>query len=249
VSVTVYFRGICTHVRRDQKKTHWLGVPHRVVLANARQSKHDKPNIPDHEGTLYVDKDSVLEPLPAPTPYLQPKPGAPAHTWIIKGATVTIPSNDDALDYRGPRCIPSLPGVPDFRLDRRYVDSEQATAETVDFFFDIEKGELRDCCFGHAYGAKLCLTKAGDNPEIVIQPFGRGPESRILLKPNAKVMVRHDAEECTDDDLHHYLLHYLIGGRKLPTPTYVLDPCSKCESCMSGDVVSLGVGCSSSNFP
>ena len=252
MSVTVYFEGICTHVRKDEEKTPWLEVPHRVVLANARQSKHDRPDIPDHEGTLYVDADSVQTPLPEDTPYLKLKVGAPGgHTWNIYGATVSIPSADDPLEYCGPACMPPLAGVPDFVPDKRYLDSDQATADTVDFFFDIEKGELRDCCFGDAYGAKLHLTKAGADPSIVIRPFGRGPESRIRLKPKAKVVVRHTAARCTDDDLHHYLLHYLIGGSKLPkTTTYVLAPCRKpCPSCMPGDVVSLGVGCSSSNFP
>lgn len=248
MSVTVVFEGICTHVRKDEKLTPWLDVPHRVVLANAR-----KPGfgIPDHVGTLHIDENDLAI-VPKKRDYLEPLVGK-KYAWKILGAALSIPSRGTP-DYPNPECMLHMPPVRGFAPLRKLVSGEKVTASEVDAFFDITAGTFINCCFGEAYGATLTIEETEGNPRLVVKPFDREkPDLDIYLNPGATVTVRHTAEECTIDDRHHFLLHYLIGGA-IPkgVPLDKLVPCGKakgCVPCPKDDTVSLGIGCSSSGYP
>lgn len=247
MSVTVVFEGICTHVKKRKPQTPWLPVPHRVVLANARNPGF---GIPDHVGTLHIEKKYVLG-TPERRRYLERVPGEP-YVWKILGAALSIPCRDK-LEYPNEDCMLPMPHVEGFGVDEDLLTGKTATAKTVDAFFDITAGTFSFCCFGDAYGATLTLGETGPEPVLVIKPFSRlQRELRIRLTPNAVVEVRHTAGECSIDDRHHFLLHYLIG-RKIPKVNLdELTPCRErktCGPCLKGEVLSLGVGCSSSGYP
>jgi hypothetical protein len=249
MTVTVFFEGICTHVRRDPFVTPWLPVRHRVVLANARGPGYE---IPDHVGTLHIAERHVVG-KPQRRSYLVAAPGQ-EYTWEIHGATLTIPTKDRLRDLQR-QCMPPMPDAPGFGVSPDYVLVENVTAEKVDAFFDITGGTLRGCCIGEAYGSTLTLTRTGPQPVLEIRPFDRKKRPlSIHLTPDAVVVIRHMTREevCPNDDRRHFVLHYLIGGQVPDPDTVPLDklvPCKGCKPCRKGERRSLGVGCSASGYP
>jgi hypothetical protein len=251
-NVNVTFAGVCTNVRRDPKLTPWLSVPHRVVVVEARSEKKRGPyTIPKHD-TFFA---------------MEPMPHDPAHFsedffrfekdrqwWRIEGARLRLEHAPQELLYHGSylSCVPRLRQLDD-RATASPAVVEEANVATADCYFDISGGIVRAGTLDEkaAVGTALSVLEA---TKLIVSSFAdRHRVIEIPLSGATSMTLGHVAEECADDDEHHFLLHYAISGdSKLIGKPYAPAPGDpRCAPLLrdGGPFVSLGAGCSATDYP
>ncbi|MEA2489802.1 MAG: hypothetical protein QOH21_1594 [Acidobacteriota bacterium] len=232
MAITVHFIGVCTHLRK--KDVPGLPVPHRVFVAHARTAQDfGSGTVPAHVATLEIRP-----------------PGAPVETWDLTGVRVrVVTSAGGAVSYGGSwgKCMPSLSGHGRVKctVDPNVV--VRGTPDLADAYFDVAAGTFEAVCHGDATGAKLTID--GTAPRLLFSGLtDESPTMTRVLADGTELRLAHTEPTCTGDDNHHFSMHYLVGGKaKIPTGKKTHDVKCKCEP--DGDMVSLGPGCSNSEYP
>ena len=245
MSIRVEFIGVCTHImRKPEKGTGNLHVPHRVVLVNARKEVHfdGTGTVPAHEAKLRIrGLRGGQEILGLERTWT---------TWRIHSAMLTIaPVREDAkVEYTRNWNLPRIENLHPKKLVETTL-GPGGDPEVMVACFDVKDGIFEPVCHDKAHGAVLTVN-AGSNPRLVISPLGTpGIDTSLELNEDAEIQLLHIATEHKHDHANHFYLHYLIAGKQLPPDAQPFkDECGGGGPTLSGPI-SLGPDCSNSSYP
>jgi hypothetical protein len=244
-TLTVYFVGICTHLREFTSRE----VEHRVVLINGRGGKTINGNeIVGHEASLrYLDADG--------------KPQKES----LNGVHITVNAVDPKVVYDRSffTCIPRLtafaPSLPSLGMDA----AQGRDANLAAAYFDAAGRFVAGADANDASVAVLNVVTQ-DPPTLTLANFDGTSRPPIELPDGAEIQIENVGPgKGGGDQTHDFLLNFLVA-QNIPTdaswPTkrahcYVCrtssDPTSSCKLDVRlpfpGNTVD--VGCSNSNYP
>lgn len=186
--ITVYFVGVCTHVR-DQAP---MKGDHRVLLVNAWNGDTiNRLRIDPHEARLWLNEKQHLP---------------------LKGVSVTLNATQTGVTYDGTfeRCIErALEYAPDLdSLDQdvlRPKDSRKIAA-----LFEAG-GRYYGGVDDHGASVAKLEVVTYDPPVLTITPFGSDQSQEIELKDGAILQIENLGRKASDDHDFDFLLHYRIG--------------------------------------
>jgi hypothetical protein len=232
MAITVHFIGVCTHLRdRDVPD---LPVPHRVFMAHARtEQDYGSGKVPAHVTTLEIRP-----------------PGEPAETWDLTGVRVrVVTSSTGSVSYTNSwgTCMPRLSGHGRVTCSADAAVVVRGTRDVADAYFDVSAGTFEAVCHGKATGAKLTID--GTGPRLIVNGLTEDlPTMTRPLADGTELRVSHTDPTCAGEDKHHFSMHYLIGGKsRIPAGKKVHEVDCTCAS--DEAIVSLGPGCSNSEYP
>lgn len=231
--ITVYFVGICTHLREVVD-----GVPHRVVLVHEEQDVSiNGYRIRSHKPYFGLERGEVVS---------GELPREPRRVVLsIENGAGDPPSYDDDYDC----AIFSLQRLVDRVLPlNRGVAIQRAKPASV--YFDVANGDFTAGLIpGGATAAKLTVETAG-NPVISIAPMDGGNPSLVELTSGSVLIIQNDAGALSAHHDADFLLHYHIVESIPPDARFPEKP----PNCPGLEVFpipvnELGAGCSNSNYP
>ncbi len=248
-TITIYFVGICTHMRFIDSDLP--GLQRRVVLVNGRIPKEiNGARIPSHNPMLRIAASDLV---------LNGEPGKSQADsvieWDLRGTHVEIANGIGDLKYDATFdcCIPHLavltPDLPPPSADVVLA----ANSAKASCYFDVTHGLFRAGYIANgASTAVLTVTTMEEEPILRIRKF-RGPNSQDFhLRSGAEIALTNVGTETGDDDndflLHYETAEYVPVNAKVPTH---IPPC--CQKLAPPTVIpgsmSVGPGCSNADFP
>jgi hypothetical protein len=237
-NLTVYFVGICTHLREFTSRE----TEHRVVLINAREGKEiNGRTIVQHEATLrYLD----LERTPRHEP--------------LNGVRITIknPSTTDiAYDKSFFTCIPRLttyaPNIMSLSLDV----AKGHDPNLVAAYFDITAGRLIAGADANDASVAVLNVPTDGNPILSIETFPGHPNGQatkqILLPPDAHIQLENVGPGLGHGEgPHDFLLNLLVAQVIPPDATWPTTRADcKLDVALPFRGNTVDPGCSNSNYP
>lgn len=221
--MAIHFRfyGICTHLRKTGTD------PHRVVLVNGnRDFTHPKlKDIPRHEAKLVIGN------------------GAPE---TLRGVALRI-RTVAPLDYTGWTGVLPRADVPS--LSDEVVKNENPAEAAA--YVDIEGGTFSICCLKKAMVTTVTVNAAQVTFER--RDFGSSEWQKMELQDGMTIVISNASAGTHTEDRRHFHLHYLVGGKagvdKAKEPGKECKSLPECPNAGAGDSVSLGPGCSNSEYP
>jgi hypothetical protein len=225
--VTIYFVGVCVHLRDKVVE----GVDHRVVLINAsREEKIHQYAIDPHLAKLRIG--TVGTPAP-------------------DGALLTIPNAVlNAVEYDSTfDCIPRLADYADTLppLSDAMVRGKDKTLAAA--YFDAAGKFYAEATSGGAAIARLEVATDGP-PVLQITPFESAafPEQTVTLPNVCSIdIVNIGGPESTEHD-YDFLLNFKIFER-IPDKAWWPTEKRACPRFLRLDYGTIGPGCSNSNYP
>ncbi len=201
----VEFLGICTNII-DPDVT---GVPHRVVLINAK-----KPGvgIAPHLATLRVYTNDIVH-VSGPE---FPRPSKSCMTvFHLHGVTLTIgktAKGHPRYDHSFLRCTPKLTCLTlDLDSLSRQVVRDHRPARAA-CYFDLTGGELSARTNrGGAVRSILTTRTSTKHVKIHCTPFVKGKDpSTLTLRSGSRIVVANVPVNTCDDKTEDFLLHYRV---------------------------------------
>jgi hypothetical protein len=244
-TLTVYFVGICTHLREFTSRE----VEHRVVLVNARESKTiNEETIVAHEPSLrYTDREGTVQKMP------------------LNGVHITVNAVDPKVVYDRSffTCIPRLtayaPSLPSLGMDA----AKGRDANLAAAYFDAA-GRFVAGADGNDASVAVLNVVTQDPPTLTLTNFDGTSRPPIELPDDAEIQIENVGPgKDGGDRTHDFLLNFLVA-QNIPTdatwPTkrahcYVCRTSSAPTSSCKLDVKlpfpsnTVDVGCSNSNYP
>lgn len=230
-TLTVYFVGICTHLREFTSRE----VEHRVVLVNARESKTiNEKTIVAHEPSLrYTDRDGTVQKMP------------------LNGVHITTNAVDPnvAYDVSYFTCIPRLtPYAPDLQsLGMDMAKGRNASLAAA--YFDAAGRFLGRVDDNGASVAMLSMATQ-DPPTLRLVPFDGSDPTELQLPDDAVIQLENVGPgKDKGDGPQDFLLHFLVATGLPSKPSYPTEP-AKCPGVqLPFPSNTVDVGCSNSNYP
>lgn len=223
-TLTVRFKGICTHFTEN------VPVSHRVVLVNARNGADIfGVHIPPHIPLLSIGGSQPLGPV------------------MLAGLWIQVANPSGPLD-------PTPPEVPNLTLLMQPVQTlsvpspEYVTGqdpELVACYFDVDAGSFEIFGTGGTVDTMVKITTVGE-PVLTFTPFPGAtlpPQLSPVMPIPSDTIITLANEASMDEEKFpdaHFLLHYLTA-RDRPTVPQVPQP--------DRAVPSVAGGCSNSNYP
>lgn len=249
IDLTVHFVGICTHV-------WWEELPQftgRVVLVNATAGATiDGHIIPPHYATLRIAASDIVD-----LDGMPPGTGDPIVQWMLNGERIRIENATDAAVGKHSSfesCVPHLAdhatnlGPPDSAV----VDGSDASLTAA--IFDITGGTLHGGAnyLGGASTSYLTASTGGEDPRLLLTPFGTGVPRLLTLRAGAEITLSNIGD---DDGDYDFYLHFKTAA---DMPTGKSTPAGATENCSilkrfpktwPPGAGSVGPGCSNSTYP
>lgn len=237
-SATVYFVGICTHLREYTSRE----IEHRVVLVNARDGKEiNEKKIVGHEASLrYLDA------------------GGTHQRERLEGVRISIRNASTAGVIYTDSFFSCIPRVTAYAPGIKSLAPEVAKGHDpnlVAAYFDVAAGRFIGGADPHGAAVAVMNVSTDGDPILVIENFpghaGGKATREIVLPADAHIQIENVGPgRAQGDGPHDFLLNFLIAqsipqdatwpttraGCKLdvtlPFPSNTVDP-----------------GCSNSNYP
>lgn len=217
-SITITFRGICTHFHHG----HIPGVPHRVVLPDAAALRFGEIRMPS-KGPLQPTEATYYTLPHFPFLHRHPlfddaPPGLPLDGLPLFGATVRVVNAIEQEMRYGPDFesrIRSLRDfVPDFEPSKEVVRGERAAAHV-----DIHGGEVS--VIGYDVPIVTVRIETDGPPLLEIVPFRRvqffeNREIQFDTDDAAITIANLEIDRPDDAPQYDYILHYLNDRRGVP---------------------------------
>lgn len=246
--VTVYFGGICTHIRTPNTPQ---GVAHRVVLVNGVvNTTINEHAIASHVAAVEFSADDLL----SASNIRLPEPIDGKISWQVGGARLTIANASPVgLSYSSnwSTCIPSLTQLTPNAgsLSAQVVDaSDQLLASC---YFDVNDGVFNaGTDNSRAAIAVLQCAVDGDDPVISAESFVWGSGS-FTLRSGAAVHVTNFGSGPGKDSAYDFLLHYRVLQSIPPDARVPLGTggCPPLNVQLVPKPLDVGPGCSNSAYP
>lgn len=223
MAIQFRFYGICTHLRKTGSD------PHRVVLVNGnRDFSHPKlQDIPRHEAKLVIGNGDAE---------------------TLRGVALRI-RTAAPLDYTGWTGV--LPRVDVPSLSDEVVKNENAGEAAA--YVDIEGGTFSICCLKKAMVTTVTVNAAQVTFER--RDFRASAWQAVELQDGMTIEIINASAGAHTEDRRHFHLHYLVGGAsgvdKAKEPGKECKALPDCPRSETGarDPISLGPGCSNSEYP
>jgi hypothetical protein len=225
-SLTVYFVGLCTHL------TQWTSdaAEHRVVLINASRDRLANGKlVRRHTARLRF---SAFDTLP------------------LSGATLRVNAANAGVSYDKSfyTCIPRMKDFTNERLAPLSASmAASKNADLVSAYFDAAGRFSAGKSKSGAAIAVLNVETDGD-PKLTIDPFLGAPTVREL-PDRATIFVENVDLASTPGVDHDFLLHYKMLTHVPHDARWPLDPLPCLVLDIEDDTVTVGPGCSNSNYP
>jgi hypothetical protein len=227
-TVKINFYGICTHLLKQPEMP-----PHRVVLVNGEKPfTHAKlTSISLHYATIKVQGEAGGEqPLAGVSVSIDPVPPG---------------EKPDYTEWEGR--LPKLK-IPGGKLDPRVVREEVAFKSAA--YVDIPFGKWSTRCVQGAVVSVVTFEDLPAGTKLVLRRFGESvPYQEIDLSGDRTIDIVNASRP---DDDRHFHLHFIVGGTAgIEAATGPDKVCNDgwSEDPVSSGYVSLGPGCSNSEYP
>lgn len=250
-TITIYFIGICTHMR--EVVSALPGLRHRTVLVNGRVPREINGNpVPSHVPRLCIaPSDLMVNGVGAkdtcPEGLLE---------WDLRGARVEIANAvgeevhyEDSYDC----CIPHLAVLtPDLPPPSKEVvlagDPDKASC-----YFDASSGVFSAGYVANGAATAVLKVETRDMPIVRVHKFGGADTDEFRLRDGAEIALTNVGAELGEDDSNDFLLHYETA-QSIPANAGIpmnIAPCCKklAPSYVINPKLSVGPGCSNSDFP
>lgn len=247
----VEFLGICTNII-DREAT---GVPHRVVLVNAK-SPGDK--IAPHLATLRVYTDDIVH---ASGPQFLPPWQHHVTVFLLDGVTLTIdgtPDEPPLYDSSFLRCMPRLTCLtPDLGELSKEVVRDHRPADAA-CYFDLWSGIFS--ARSNTGGAIRSILHTETNTtevKVHCKPFEETEPSTLTVRRRARIVVANLPVNSSDDRPKDFLLHYRVAkrippDRREPNSRRCLsedEPLTRHHSLWPDGYRTTNAGCSCAEYP
>jgi hypothetical protein len=237
-SLTVYFVGICTHLREYTSRE----TEHRVVLINARGGKEiNKKTIVGHEASLrYLDLKL--------TPQHEPLHGV---RITVKNATTTNLAYDNSFFTCIPRVTAYAPGIMSLSLDV----AKGHDPNLVAAYFDVTAGRFIAGYDSNDASVAVLNVPTDGPPILTIENFPTHPDGpstkEIHLPPDAHIQLENVGPGRAQGDApHDFLLNFLIAQTIPPDATWPTTRANcKLQFSLPFESNTVDPGCSNSNYP
>jgi hypothetical protein len=237
-SLTVYFAGICTHLREFTSGE----VEHRVVLVEARGEREvSGETIVGHEASLH---------------YFRVEDGAPMKRTLdgVQIKVLNAVGTDIVYESVYFRAIPRLTAyAPTMRsLSRAVVRGHDPKLAAA--YFDAS-GTMAAGLDKNGASVAVLRVETNGQPVLRIENFSLHPDGPLVddisLPDKSKIQIENVGPGVAKGDRHHdFLLHCLVAEPLPSSPTWPMAPAA-CEVKLDLPFTSNTVdpGCSNSNYP
>lgn len=236
--VTIYFFGICTHIKEV------TGVPHRVVLIhedhtvriNGFDIRSHRPSIQLVTGTLLSGE----------------LPSLGRQILSVANAGEGAPSYDDLYQC----AIPSLQKLSG-EVDLLQLNTEVAIDRQLPAiaYFDVHQGCFSAVRASHGATAAMLTVETTGNPTLTVTSMdGNGDPVQFELSSGAVLAIRNEADGPENHIDADFLLHYKVTtsippGSPFPTMPIECDGLPPLPIADASFGFDLGPGCSNSHYP
>ena len=247
-TITVRFKGICTHVLSGI-----AGPRHRTVLVRAEDDTYMQgKKIPPHIPKLCINEKFIAG-IEGPLDGLTPLESLEPRVWQLTGAALQLED------------VASQPYAPDLDLvlplssrggNLDPVNLDVVVHEQAAGYFDIDRGVMTAAKLpkGAVYTELSVTMDPSRAPRLKVTSFGSHVPSWITLKPDAELGVQIDIQHMgtvAGDSPYDFLLHYLIFPA---IPDDVVFPDEEVEEkkkwkAQAEDENDISAGCSNSQYP
>ena len=237
-SLTVYFVGICSHLREFTS----VETEHRVVLINAREGKEiNGHKIVGHVATLR---------------YLDAK-GTPRHE-PLNGVRITI-KNPSATPLTYDKsfftCLPRLTAYAQDVITLSLDVAKGHDPNLVAAYFDIPAGNLIAGADANDASVAVLTVPTDGDPILSIEPFpghhSNASAREIPLPPNAHIQLENVGPGLRHGEgPHDFLLNLLVAQVIPPKATWPTTRADcKLDVALPFPGNTVDPGCSNSNYP
>ncbi|HUR83146.1 MAG TPA: hypothetical protein VM733_20485 [Thermoanaerobaculia bacterium] len=232
-TLTVYFVGICTHLREFTSRE----TEHRVVLVNAREGRE-------------INKTRIVAHTPS---LIYPDAGGKEQRVDLNGVHITVNAASPKVDYDRSffRCIPRLTAYAPKLTTLATAVANGKDADLVSAYFDAA-GRFIARADSHGASVAILNVVTHDPPTLTLANFD-GTSRPIELADGDEIQIENVGPGVAvngGDRTEDFLLHYLVA-QGIPTDAGV--PAGRAE-CMLIEKLpfptnTVDVGCSNSNYP